>query len=139
MSTRVYSWTTAAAAAIAMAGVCAQSLTDPTRPPGALTAPQDPSAGVPDDAARGSQLQSVLLSSGRKLAVIDGVTVPLGGMVGEAKLVRITATDVTLKKGDETEVLKLFPGVDKQPSKRRTTRAAAGAAGSDSSRQGGTK
>ena len=133
-------WTAAAAATLAMGGVYGQLLTDPTRPPSALSAPQDTSSGgIQEDAPRGSQLQSVLLSRGRKLAVISGETVPLGGMVGEAKLVRITETEVTLKKGDETEVLKLFPGIDKQPSKRRPTRAAAGAAGSNSARQGGTK
>ena len=98
-------------------GVQALALTDPTRPPGAVT----PSPG----AAVGPRhpAQSVLLSSGRKLAIIDGITVPLGGMVGEARLVRITETEVTLKTGNETEALKLFPAIEKRPSKRATARA----------------
>ena len=37
----------------------------------------------------GKQLQSVL-SGGRKLAVIDGTVVPLGGMFGEARVIKIT-------------------------------------------------
>jgi MSHA biogenesis protein MshK len=124
----------ATAAAVAMTGAQAQVLTDPTRPPSALSG--SPAA---QEEPAGTQLQSVLLSSGRKVAVINGAMVPLGGMVGEAKVVRISETEVVLKKGDETEVLKLFPGVDKLPSKRRAARTGAGGAGSASTRQGGSK
>ena len=103
----------AAATVAAMAGAQAQALTDPTRPPSAT-------AGAPasQQDASTTQLQSILLSSGRKLAVINGNMVRLGGMVGEARVVRISETEVVLKKGDETEVLKLFPGVDKKSSRR---------------------
>ena len=103
----------AIAALVAMAGAQAQALTDPTRPPSAPSG--SPAA---QEEAAGTQLQSILLSSGRKVAVINGTMVPLGGMVGEAKLVRISETEVVLKKGNETEVLKLFPGVDKKSSRR---------------------
>lgn len=113
MNMRALPYTFAAATVLAMAGVQAQALTDPTRPPGAvMLSPGEPQS---EPATR---LQSVLLSSGRKLAIIDGVTVRLGGMVGEARVVRITETEVTLKTGDETEVLKLFPAIEKRPSKR---------------------
>lgn len=137
MSRRSIPWMVAAAAAFSMAGVQAQALTDPTRPPSALAAPQD--AGSSEDAPRGTRLQSVLLSRGRKLAVINGTAVPLGGMLGEARLVRITETEVTLKTGNETEVLKLFPGIEKKPARRRAWRAVAGGAGPKSQRQGGPK
>ena len=122
------------------AGAQAQAMTDPTKPPAALSAPggSSESPGTQEDTA-GMQLQSILMSSGRKVAVINGNMVPLGGMVGEAKLVAISETQVVLKKGDETEVLKLFPGVDKQPSKRRAARAGAKGSGPDSTRQGGSK
>lgn len=124
----------ATATVVAMAGAQAQALTDPTRPPSAPTG--SPAA---QEEAAGTQLQSILLSSGRKVAVINGNVVPLGGMVGEAKVVRISETQVVLKKGDEIEVLKLFPGVDKLPSRRRAARAGAGGSGPVSTRQGGSK
>ncbi len=109
---------------------------DPTKPPASLSAPG--TLAVQEENV-GTQLQSILISSGRKLAVINGSMVPLGGMVGEARLVAISETQVVLKNGDETEILKLFPGVDKVPSKRRPARAGARGPGPDSTRQGGSK
>lgn len=94
------------------------ALHDPMRPPSAAA-----SGGLQEDAPAGRQLQSVLLSGGRKLAIIDGSTVPLGGRVGEARLVHIGETAVTLKTGSETEVLKLYPAIDKRPVKRAANRA----------------
>lgn len=94
------------------------ALHDPMRPPSAAA-----SGGLQEDAPAGRQLQSVLLSGGRKVAIIDGSTVPLGGRVGEARLVHIGETAVTLKTGSETEVLKLYPAIDKRPVKRAATRA----------------
>ena len=120
----------AAAATLAMASARAQVLTDPTRPPNAPVAGEAPESGPP-----GTQLQSVLISPSRKLAVINGTMVPLGGMVGEAKLVKITESEVVLQKGSETEVLKLFPGVDKQLVKR-APRARGSATSQKSSQQG---
>jgi MSHA biogenesis protein MshK len=101
-------------AALALGPLAVQAqLADPTRPP-AAAAP-----GMPDDAALGGrQLQSVLLSGGRKLAVIDGSVVPLGGSIGDARVVRITETEVVLKSGEETETLKLYPSVEKQAIRR---------------------
>ena len=122
--------------ALAMLGAAqahAQTLVDPTRPPNAPVAGE-----TPDASPGGSQLQSILIAANRKVAVINGTTVSLGGMVGEAKVVRITETEVTLQKGDETEVLKLYPGVDKQPVKRGTKNARAGMA-PRSPQQGGSK
>jgi MSHA biogenesis protein MshK len=106
-----------AAMVVAVSGAQAQALTDPTRPPSAL--PTSPGA---QEETTGPQLQSILLSSGRKVAVISGAMVPLGGMVGEARVVRITETQVVLKKGEETEILKMFPGIEKRPVKRTAAR-----------------
>lgn len=107
----------AATAALALsAGSAAQALTDPTRPPlelmGAVTA----------GAAPRTPLQSILLSSARKGAIINGQYVPLGGTYGKAKLVKITATEVTLKSDQGLEVLQLYPPMEK-------TSAASGAEG----------
>lgn len=106
-----------AMAVVAMGGAQAQALTDPTRPPASL--PGSPAA---QEEATGTQLQSILLSGSRKVAVINGAMVPLGGMVGEARVVRITETQVVLKKGEETEVLSMYPGIDKRPVKRPAAR-----------------
>lgn len=100
----------AAAAALALsASSTAQALTDPTRPPAesmsaatAGTAPHTP-------------LQSILLSSTRKGAIINGEYVALGATYGKAKLVKITATEVTLKSDQGLEVLQLYPPVGKAP------------------------
>lgn len=94
----------AATAALALSAVsAAQALTDPTRPPlelmGAATA----------GAARHTALQSILLSSARKGAIINGQYVPLGGAYGKARLVKISATEVTLKSDQGLEVLQLYP------------------------------
>lgn len=113
-------WMLAVATVAAEAGAQAQALTDPTRPPSASAIPSG--SPVAQDEATGTRLQSILLSSGRKVAVINGVMVPLGGMVGEARLIRITETQVVLKKGEETEVLKMYPGIDKRPVKRVAAR-----------------
>jgi MSHA biogenesis protein MshK len=59
-------------------------------------------------------LQSILISPQRKLAVIDGRTVPLGGEVNGAKLVAITEGGVTLRRGAQTETLRLNPGIEKK-------------------------
>ncbi len=83
-------------------------LVDPTRPPSASPVAADTEAGAP-------LLQSVLLSPTRKLAVIGGETVPLGGKYRDATLVRITETEVVLKTGEQTETLRLFPSIEKKP------------------------
>ena len=67
-------------------------------------------------------LQSILLSSARKGAIINGQYVALGGTYGKAKLVKITATEVTLKTDQGLEVLQLYPAMEK-------TSAASGAEG----------
>ena len=127
MSRTLHRFAFATALTVAVATAHAQSpsgaqgsaLSDPTRPPGAAAMTQQ---GVQDEAPAGRQLQSVLLSGGRKLAIIDGTMVPLGGMLGEARLVKIRDSEVTLKTGEETEVLRLYPAVEKRPVKRNAVR-----------------
>jgi MSHA biogenesis protein MshK len=75
--------------------------------------------GAAAAASAGARLQSVLISSGRKLAVIDGITVPLGGTIDGARLVAIRESEVVLQKGAERETLKLNPGVQIRPVPRR--------------------
>jgi MSHA biogenesis protein MshK len=133
MSARILGVLMLAAGWLTMTEALAQPLADPTRPPSA-SAEQEGEA-----APAGKQLQSVLLSGGRKVAVIDGTMVPLGGMVGEARVVKITETEVVLKQGEETETLKMFPGVDKQAVKRGASRGRVGATAQGSIPHGGAK
>lgn len=98
----------AAAATLALsAGSGAQALTDPTRPPLELM-----SAATAAATTR-TPLQSILLSSTRKGAIINGQYVALGGTYGRARLVKITATEVTLKGDHGLEVLQLYPPMEK--------------------------
>ena len=98
----------AAAVALLVSTVgTAQTLTDPTRPPFELL-----SAAMPG-ATPQTPLQSILLSSARKGAIINGQYVALGGAYGKAKLVKITATEVTLKSDEGLEVLQLYPPMEK--------------------------
>ncbi len=106
----------ATAALLLSAGSTAQALTDPTRPP--LELMSAAGSGVTPR----TPLQSIVLSSARKGAIINGQFVPLGGTYGRAKLVRITATEVTLKSEGTVEVLQLYPPMEK-------TSAASGAEG----------
>lgn len=121
MNPRLFAATLAVTGCVA--STCAQAqasgaLADPMRPPsaGAFSTAQE-------EGPAGRQLQSVLVSGGRKLAVIDGTMVPLGGMVGEARVVNISENAVTLKTGSEIEVLKMYPTVEKRPVKRAAPRA----------------
>jgi MSHA biogenesis protein MshK len=66
-------------------------------------------AGSAQATAAPPRLQSVLLSPHRRVAVIDGRTVELGGEVGGAMLVQIAETHVTLRSGSELKILELQP------------------------------
>lgn len=99
-----------AALSACTAAVAQARLPDPTRPP-ELTAEGQSAAST----KRGHRLQSVLISPERKIAVIDGRTVPLGGRVDDALVVAITETGVTLRRGAQTELLPLQGPVQKKP------------------------
>lgn len=107
---------------------------DPTRPPASAGFQEAAEEGAP-----GKQLQSILISGGRRVAVISGTMVPLGGMLGDARVVKISETEVVLKTGEETETLKLYPSVDKQPAARAGRRSRTDASAQGSSSRGGSK
>jgi MSHA biogenesis protein MshK len=101
-----------ATALVLSAGSTAQALTDPTRPPLELMSAATTGAAMTAAAPR-TPLQSILLSSARKGAIINGQYVALGGTYGKAKLVKITPTEVTLKSDQGLEVLQLYPPLEK--------------------------
>lgn len=99
----------AAAAHAADAGLMA----DPTRPPAAAYVG---GAGVES----GKRLSSVVLpKNGRPAAVIGGQVVPLGGMVGDARLVRVTENEAILEGPEGIEHLYLTPDVEKKVNKTK--------------------
>ena len=111
LATRHSSLAAALALAIFSAGVAAQS-SDPMRPPSGF------GVGEADvetaDAGGGMTLQSVMISPAGRAAIISGVMVRLGEKYGDAVLVRVAESEVVLKSGSDSQVLKLYPGVDKR-------------------------
>jgi MSHA biogenesis protein MshK len=86
------------------------ALVDPTRPPTLTT-----DSGRGKSAARsGPQLQSVLISPTRRVAVISGSTVVQGGKYGNATVASISEGAVLLQYADRKETLHLIPGVMKR-------------------------
>jgi MSHA biogenesis protein MshK len=101
-----------AAASVLAGAALAQPLADPTRPP-----TQGP-AELRQTEAPSTRLQSVLVSPGRSVAVIDGRAIRIGERVGDAILVSIEPSEVTLQRGAALERLTLLPGaVEKRPVK----------------------
>jgi MSHA biogenesis protein MshK len=88
------------------ADATAQALADPTRPPGMLEA--EPGAGT----TSAPVLQSVMISPAARTAIIGGETVRLGGRYGEARVVKITESEVVLRSAGGTEILRMYPGVE---------------------------
>lgn len=100
-----------ALALLATSWAAAEGLPDPTRPPSGLAGS---AAGGMAEEEKGPVLQSVLISSGRKSAIIGGQVVSLGEKFGEARVVKITESEVVLQTGTTREVLRLFPEVNKR-------------------------
>ena len=101
-------WTALLLSAMTSGAAFAQGIADPTRPPGGLAETAE-AVG-----AGGPVLQSVMLSPSRKVAVISGEMVVLGGRYGSSRLVRLTETEAVLKNGADVTVLRLYPQVDKR-------------------------
>jgi MSHA biogenesis protein MshK len=116
-------------ALLAPAAAFAQVMNDPTRPP-SVHGIADSEAGT----GGGPVLQSVMISPELKAAIINGAMVKLGQKYGDAVLVRVAENEVVLKSGDESQVLKLYPGVEKRDA---TPAAAKSAPRKGKSRRGG--
>lgn len=84
----------------------AEVLTDPTRPPAEISAP--PGTVI----SAGNALQTVIISPGRRAAIIDGQTVELGAKHGDVRLIEVTESGVVLEGSQGRQKLALFPGVE---------------------------
>lgn len=124
----------ACGALVAGAAVRAQTLSDPTRPPPGAYASGAPAAEQPGAPV----LQSVMITPHQKAAIISGVMVRQGEKFGSAQVVRISETEVVLQEGKESQVLKLYPGIDKH-SPGSVSAASPGAGGLPADGSGGSK
>ena len=86
---------------------------DPTEPPAivrkAMERPGAAADAEPQPVAAAPRLQSVLISSKRRIAVIDGATVKVGQRHRGAVVASIEPTRVVLLRGKNREILKLYP------------------------------
>lgn len=96
--------------------VSSQSLSDPTRPPASLRNGQEGNSQL---MTSGPVLQSVLVSPVRNVAIISGLTVRTGEKFGDARVTKITESEVTLSGSNGVQTLKLFPGVEKDVASNR--------------------
>jgi MSHA biogenesis protein MshK len=88
-------------------------LPDPTRPPDSMIGLS--ATGAPLVPAE-PRLQSVMIGSGGRSAIIDGRQYKVGDKVGDARLVRISESEVVLSNSGGRQIMRLFPSV-KQASK----------------------
>lgn len=86
-------------------------LPDPTRPPTAAEAPAPTEAKT---APTGPELQSTLVSTAFRRAVISGRSYKLGDRVDGAVLTDIQPYEVTLKRGERETRLRLLPKLVKE-------------------------
>ena len=101
------------ACALSVAPAYAQTgagiLTDPMRPPDAREATSAAAAPA------GMGVQVILTSPERKLAVIDGRVVPMGGDARGGTLVGLSDTAAVVEKQGGRDVLLVHPAIDKKP------------------------
>jgi MSHA biogenesis protein MshK len=104
---------TCAGACIATFAVsAAAAMNDPTRPPASL--PESAAAAVSAPLRAPPVLQSVIIGRASRAAIIDGERVEIGGRYRDAQVVRIAEDEVILRKDNMTQVLRMYPGVEKK-------------------------
>lgn len=91
-------------------------VTDPTRPPGALMAPES-SGGAVAPVAGGVQTV-IVRPKGKSAAVINGQYVEVGGKLGDKKVVRISESEVVLQGEGGRDVMKVMPDIEKLPIRK---------------------
>ena len=91
----------------------AQPLRDPTRPPGGATVPAKKTNSGKARSHEGMVLQTVLVSSDRRRAVISGRLMAVGERIGSYRLQEIRDSEVVMKGPGGTRTLRLFPSVTK--------------------------
>lgn len=95
----------------AAAGAHAQVLNDPTRPP----AEAYTGAAAESGSAPAALLQSVMITPTERTAIIGGELIKLGGKYREARVVKITESEVVLQSANGSEILRMYPDVSMKP------------------------
>lgn len=92
----------AAASAIGASALTALAapFADPTRPPS--------SDGGTTEAPVGPRVESILIAPDRRIAVVNGQEVTIGSRIGGGEVVRISESEVRIRKPGGEESLKLF-------------------------------
>ncbi|MFY9262001.1 MAG: hypothetical protein WAO71_16050 [Gallionella sp.] len=99
------------ASALLSFAVWAEAWVDPTRPPAQIGTFDAPVASaVVSTPSHG--LQSILMSKKRRAAIIDGKTIELGQLYGDARLVEVNESSVVLVGTQGRRELRLFPEVN---------------------------
>lgn len=89
---------------------------DPTRPPGAVSAPPPGGVGAPPVE---SGVQTLILRhEGKSGAVINGQYVEVGGKLGDKRVVKISDSEVVLAGAGGREVIRLTPAIEKVQAKK---------------------
>lgn len=93
-------------------GLCAvaapaAALQDPTAPPMAQPAGDAAGTAIP--------LTAIKQVGNRRVAIIGGQEIGVGGRYQGARVLRITDSEVVLRRDGETTVHRLYPQVDKRP------------------------
>jgi MSHA biogenesis protein MshK len=89
------------------------ALPDPTRPPDSVIAASNAAPGEIAAFAE-PQLQSVLIGTNGRSAIIGGQRYRLGDRVGDATLVKISEAEVVLAGAGGRRTMSLFPAVKKR-------------------------
>lgn len=92
-------------------------LVDPMRPADVREAPSA-SARSAAPAPAGPGVQVILNSPERKLALIDGKLVAIGGEARGGTLVGLSDSSAVVSKGDARDVLLMHPNIEKKPASR---------------------
>ncbi len=98
------------AAAMAASALDLKGLSDPTRP---YTG--GPAVTAPTPEASGPVLQSTMISPTDRRAVISGRSYRVGDKIDGAVITDIQPYEVTLKRGDRTNRLRMLPRLVKDP------------------------
>lgn len=91
----------------------AEELADPTRLPAIMAEPVAAVGSAVGSApeSQPTRLTSILISTTRRAAIIDGETVELGDKHGADRLIEVNEGGVVLKGAQGRQVLTLFPDV----------------------------
>jgi hypothetical protein len=100
------SWCAGAGILGSLLPAIACALADPTQPPGLSTH---------ERVIESNRLQTVIISSVRRAAIIDGQMIELGAKHGDVRLIEVSESGVVLLGGQGRVVLHLFPvgGINK--------------------------